>query len=560
MARQKGSMNISGTIEPKAGGPLDARSVVPTLADLTTASNFPYAYVGMETYVTAENKKYRLTSLPVTTASNWEEIGTGGSGDSIQVSELPTPSASNLDDILQYVGPTGEYFDPVSDSSNWTATGTNYSRNYLLDEGKITLRCIDGNSDTFIQCKESMPNKGVLKITRTHTAGNAINYVGFRLGTTKGGNDLYEATSWGATPTIDVPVVDEIDLSQYNSSTIYLTFRINVAATNNVAYEITKAEYIYGQYPYINGHFYQCVSDDESTPTYSWEEKAVQDNGPTLPAGGTSGQLLSKRSGNDYDVEWIDQSNVSTYSKSEIDSFLISISNGLKAYLLTLRGVKNKYVTLTDSTGSTIITYHATTDNDGFYTGLFYFHDGATISITYDTLSEPITKTLSAYVDSVDLVTLINLVPQMTSNTAPKGVASASSQENNNHQPFHAFTRNNGQFWGSSGNSSGQWISYQFASSVIPIKVKWYPLSSSQIHTTTCKIQIWDVDNSTWVDATSNFSFTTTSSTKYAGENSILVQKELTNTFSTTKLRIYFASTGWVAYNAGMFQILGYET
>ena len=80
MARQKGTANFSGTLEVLAGGPIDSRTVVPTLADLTVASNFPYAYVGMETYVVAENKKYRLIGDDVTQSSNWEEVGSGGGG------------------------------------------------------------------------------------------------------------------------------------------------------------------------------------------------------------------------------------------------------------------------------------------------------------------------------------------------------------------------------------------------------------------------------------------------------------------------------------------------
>jgi hypothetical protein len=79
MSRPTGMLNLSGNLEVQAGAPLDSRSVVPTLADLTTAANFPYPYVGMETYVVAENKKYRLIATPVTSSSNWEEVGSGGS-------------------------------------------------------------------------------------------------------------------------------------------------------------------------------------------------------------------------------------------------------------------------------------------------------------------------------------------------------------------------------------------------------------------------------------------------------------------------------------------------
>ena len=39
MARQKGANNFAGTLEVLAGGPLDAREVVPTKADLLVNSN-----------------------------------------------------------------------------------------------------------------------------------------------------------------------------------------------------------------------------------------------------------------------------------------------------------------------------------------------------------------------------------------------------------------------------------------------------------------------------------------------------------------------------------------
>lgn len=77
MARQKGMLNLSGNIEVNAGAPFDARDIVPTKADLTASGNFPYAYVGMETYVVEEDKKYRYMGGGVTTLANWKEIVEG---------------------------------------------------------------------------------------------------------------------------------------------------------------------------------------------------------------------------------------------------------------------------------------------------------------------------------------------------------------------------------------------------------------------------------------------------------------------------------------------------
>lgn len=82
MARTKGTYSLSANIETNAAAPLDARDRVATLADLTASGSFPYPWIGMETYVTAENKKYRLIGADPTVSANWEEVGNGGGGGS----------------------------------------------------------------------------------------------------------------------------------------------------------------------------------------------------------------------------------------------------------------------------------------------------------------------------------------------------------------------------------------------------------------------------------------------------------------------------------------------
>ena len=82
MARSKGSANLAASLEVLAGAPLDAREVVQAKTDLTAADSFPYKYIGMEVYVVAENKKYRLISSDPTDIESWQEIGSGGGGSS----------------------------------------------------------------------------------------------------------------------------------------------------------------------------------------------------------------------------------------------------------------------------------------------------------------------------------------------------------------------------------------------------------------------------------------------------------------------------------------------
>lgn len=104
MARSKGSANLAASLEVLAGAPLDAREKVATKADLTASGSFPYSYIGMETYVEAENKKYRLTGADPTDISNWQEVGSGGGGGSTSLSDLTDTDINSPEDgdTLQY--------------------------------------------------------------------------------------------------------------------------------------------------------------------------------------------------------------------------------------------------------------------------------------------------------------------------------------------------------------------------------------------------------------------------------------------------------------------------
>lgn len=77
MSRKQGTLKLSSNIEPRASAPLDARLVVPTLADLTTSGAFPYPYVGMIVSVQSEGKAYMLTVSDPTVSANWKEVGSG---------------------------------------------------------------------------------------------------------------------------------------------------------------------------------------------------------------------------------------------------------------------------------------------------------------------------------------------------------------------------------------------------------------------------------------------------------------------------------------------------
>ncbi|AIQ68450.1 discoidin domain-containing protein [Paenibacillus graminis] len=69
----------------------------------------------------------------------------------------------------------------------------------------------------------------------------------------------------------------------------------------------------------------------------------------------------------------------------------------------------------------------------------------------------------------------VNLVPVMTSNTAPSGIASASSIWSTNHQAFSVFDgKPNDVGWASNVTQAG-WIAYEFEASVVVNKYKLMP-------------------------------------------------------------------------------------
>ena len=134
MARKEGTLKLSSNIEPRAAAPLDARTVVPTLADLTASGAFPYPYVGMIVSVQSEGKAYMLKALDTTVSDNWQEVGSG------------SQTLAELDDVdinliewytKEWTGLTSFSGDNIwSDGDNiYYSSGYNQ---YVLDKSTLT--------------------------------------------------------------------------------------------------------------------------------------------------------------------------------------------------------------------------------------------------------------------------------------------------------------------------------------------------------------------------------------------------------------------------------------
>ena len=111
----------------------------------------------------------------------------------------------------------------------------------------------------------------------------------------------------------------------------------------------------------------------------------------------------------------------------------------------------------------------------------------------------------SAYYDKV----LNDLVPTMTSNSTPSGVASCSSLYNNNYAAYKAFDKLNENGWyTSTGSQVGQWLKYMFQKPVFIFTTKIFNIWSGS--NSVIKIQ-GSNDDTTWNDLTDNITIQTVS-------------------------------------------------
>ena len=110
MGKSIGSANIAASFNVLADAPLDSRTVVDTVADLTASGTFDYKYVGMPVYCKADSKTYVLTGDDPTVSANWKELGGGGSGDSAldDLTDVEITNPSN-GQVLQYNSTTEKW-------------------------------------------------------------------------------------------------------------------------------------------------------------------------------------------------------------------------------------------------------------------------------------------------------------------------------------------------------------------------------------------------------------------------------------------------------------------
>lgn len=260
MARQKGANNFAGTLEPLAGGPLDARMTVPAKSDLTLSGNFPYPYVGMPVTVQSEGKLYILMDMDYTDIDNWKEIAGGGSGSDNIVEGYFNPA-----DNLFYENKDGSvYSNPITGADKVIYIALDTEKTYRFN-GTIFVR-LDEEIFKDIQVDTLPP------ATATEE-GNIYQYIGTTSGNIVNGY-FYQCIEDTATPGTYIWVQKNI---QPDNDT---TIQVSSMPTVTSADDGRIVQYIGAtDTDYTNGYFYKCVESSATPGTYIWEAVQVQEGG-----------------------------------------------------------------------------------------------------------------------------------------------------------------------------------------------------------------------------------------------------------------------------------------
>lgn len=308
MARQKGSAVFSGTLEVRAGGPADARTVVPSKSDLTASANYPYSYIGMIVSVQDEGKAYMLTAKPTTAIDNWKEIGSGDSG-----ADNIVEGYYNSVDHLFYeestfdtpiTGKNKTLYIDLPSNTTYRFASTIFVR---VDEEYGPAYVVEGyrnDTDGLFYREASFTNAitgvtGVIYVALNENAtyrfaGSAFTRLDKEnselvFGYYKEADGLmYEEAAFTnaiAGDTSKMYVALNIDKTFRYSGTAFVQLdkeefeNIQVSSLPTASSKVVGKIYQYigtTTQDYVNGLFYKCVSDGESTPTYSWEQADVQ--------------------------------------------------------------------------------------------------------------------------------------------------------------------------------------------------------------------------------------------------------------------------------------------
>lgn len=154
------------------------------------------------------------------------------------------------------------------------------------------------------------------------------------------------------------------------------------------------------------------------------------------------------------------------------------------------------------------------------------------------------------------------LVPTMTSNTTPKGQASASSLFDATKPAFQAFDGNVNTMWASTENTNDQWVEYDFVNSVKPCQYYIKPfitISGSSSYSKTAQVAVQGYVNNAWVNI-SGKTLVSNSTTTATNTTPSEIRGNITNPAEINKIRANFGEKVGVQRDViAIFQAYGMD-
>ena len=255
MARDKGTANLAASLEVLAGAPLDSRTIVPALVDLTNAANFPYSYVGMVVAVQATGDLYMLINNDVTVSGNWKKVSSGN--------EI-VDGYYNSSDKLFYK--ESSYTTLIDGESNKIYVSLDTNKTYRYNGSLHYYVRLDYETIDYFQKTVMPPADGI-------THGKVYQYIGETTADFVH-NYFYECFLDPSPTSPRLWYWERVDVQPDEDTKI----QVEVMPTVTSADEGKIVQYIgVTDTDYTNGFFYECVSDGAGG--YEWELKEVQPGG-----------------------------------------------------------------------------------------------------------------------------------------------------------------------------------------------------------------------------------------------------------------------------------------
>lgn len=318
------SILVGDNFSYSASKPLDGRLIYSTVASMKAVADSTM-YDGCLAYCTATDKTYQWKSTNAVdeTTGKWREFTSGG--DTIQVDTLPTAGADELGKVYQYIGSTtlvythGYFYECVSDGAG---TPTYSWSEVSVQESGSTITVDSAMSDSSVNPVQNKVITSALgnKVDKHQTGGVDDRLMTAAEGTKLAGiaanAEVNVQSDWNQTNTDaddfikNKPTIPDVSNYVQKSLTAGLlkndgTVDTNTYATTSQIPSVTgKADKVTGA---TNGNFAGLDSNGNLTDSgKKASDFATTSDVHSIPSGGTTGQVLAKSSGTDYDASWVD--------------------------------------------------------------------------------------------------------------------------------------------------------------------------------------------------------------------------------------------------------------